>query len=425
MIGLFKQFRKGVKEIGILDYFKRNKEPDKVEETDTINKYLKEVEEKVTPEKLLGIATLTGCIDKLTDTVASLPIELYKIDNGEVKPVPHDRRVYLLNDDTGDALNGFELKKALVNDYLLFGNGYAYINRKLNTIQSLHYIKQSDISALEHCDPIFKHNEFNIGGNTYQDYQLIKVLRKTKNGATGTGILTENFDLLKLVYMSAVYEYLLVSSGGNKKGFIKAQNKLSKEAIEDLKAQWNNMYNNNKSNCVVLNNGLDFQESANTSVEMQLNENKKTNSLEICKICGVPEKILNGTCTYEEYQSFIKVSILPLLSMLETSLNVSLLNNIERTSYYFKFNTKELMKADIEKRYKAYGEAVKSGILQIDEIRYEEDLKPLGLEFIKLGLQDVLYNPNTKEIYTPNTNKTANTEHLERGDNENENRGKE
>lgn len=404
--------------IGIRDFFKRNKEPES--QTENINKYLKEVEENITHEKVLGIATLTGCIEKLTDTVASLPIELYKVENDEVKSVSNDRRVYLLNDDTGDALNGFELKKALVNDYLLYGNGYAYINRKLNTIQSIHYIKQSDISALEHYDPIFKHNEFHIGGNTYKDYQLIKVLRKTKNGATGTGILTENFDLLKLVYMSAVYEYLLVSSGGNKKGFIKSQSKLSPESIANLKEQWENMYNNNKSNCVVLNNGLEFQESANTSVEMQLNENKKTNALEICKICGVPEKILNGTCTYEEYQSFIKVSILPLLAMIETSLNVALLSHNERDSYYFKFNTKELMKADIEKRMTAYGDAVKAGIMQIDEVRYQEDLKPLGLDFIKLGLQDVLYNPNTKEIYTPNTGKHANTDNLEGGEFENE-----
>jgi hypothetical protein len=42
--------------------------------------------------------------------------------------------------------------------------------------------------------------------------------------------------------------------------------------------------------------------------------------------------------------------------------------------------------------------------LQIDEIRSKENLEPLGLDFIKLGLADVLYNPTTKEIYTPNTN---------------------
>ncbi len=45
--------------------------------------------------------------------------------------------------------------------------------------------------------------------------------------------------------------------------------------------------------------------------------------------------------------------------------------------------------------------------MQIDDVRYMEDLEPLDLEFIKLGFQDVLYNPKTKQIYTPNTDKTS------------------
>ena len=45
--------------------------------------------------------------------------------------------------------------------------------------------------------------------------------------------------------------------------------------------------------------------------------------------------------------------------------------------------------------------------MQIDEIRFEEDLPALGLNWIKLGLEDVLYDPKTNTVYTPNTNQTA------------------
>lgn len=48
--------------------------------------------------------------------------------------------------------------------------------------------------------------------------------------------------------------------------------------------------------------------------------------------------------------------------------------------------------------------------MQIDEVRCLEKLKPLGLNFIKLGLQDVLFNPVTKEVYTLNTNQITNIE---------------
>ena len=51
--------------------------------------------------------------------------------------------------------------------------------------------------------------------------------------------------------------------------------------------------------------------------------------------------------------------------------------------------------------------SVDANIVQIDEIRFEEDLPALGLNWIKLGLEDVLYDPKTNTVYTPNTNQTA------------------
>ncbi|WP_294481555.1 polymorphic toxin type 50 domain-containing protein [uncultured Ruminococcus sp.] len=42
--------------------------------------------------------------------------------------------------------------------------------------------------------------------------------------------------------------------------------------------------------------------------------------------------------------------------------------------------------------------------MQADENRYKEDMPALGLNWIRLGLDDVLYDPKTQLIYTPNTN---------------------
>lgn len=211
-----------------------------------------------------------------------------------------------------------------------------------------------------------------------------------------------------MAYNSLKFENVLLKTGGNKKGFLKSQGRLSKEAIDELKQAWNNLYKNNTESVVVLNNGLEFQEASNTSVELQLNENKKTNSTEICKIFNVPPSLLEGNAKEEEYNNFIKIAILPILKAIETALNKDLLLPSEKGSFYFAFDTKELLKGDIEKRFRAYEIGVRNGILQIDEVRYMEDFKPLDLDFIKLGLQDVLYNPKTKEIYTPNTNQKAN-----------------
>ena len=76
-------------------------------------------------------------------------------------------------------------------------------------------------------------------------------------------------------------------------------------------------------------------------------------------------------------------------------------------SLYWAFDTKELMKGSLRERMEAYKLAVDANIMQIDEIRFEEDLPALGLNWIKLGLDDVLYDPKTNTVYTPNTNQTA------------------
>lgn len=62
----------------------------------------------------------------------------------------------------------------------------------------------------------------------------------------------------------------------------------------------------------------------------------------------------------------------------------------------------------MKERYDAYEVAVRNNILQVDEIRRKEDYEPLGFNFIKLGLQDVLLNPETMEVYTPNTGQSRN-----------------
>jgi HK97 family phage portal protein len=361
----------------------------------------------ITKEQALNIPSVSACVGVIADTVASLPIQLYQAKDGKVREIKDDKRISLLNDDTKDTLDGFQFKKALVDDYLLDGAGYSYIKRERNDVTSLHFVDNVNLSVNMGVDPIFKKYDILVNGATYRDFEFLKITRKSKNGITGNGIIKENNKILSVVYNSLVFEEVLVKTGGNKKGFLKSASRLTQEAIDALKAAFANLYKNNNENVVVLNNGLEFQEASNTSVEMQLNENKKTNSSEICKMFITPSSILDGTASDTVYNNWIKVCIMPILIAIQTALNKDLLLPSEKGSFYFAFDTKELLKGDIEKRFKAYEIASKNGIMQIDEIRYREDLAPLGLDFIKLGLQDVLYNPITKEIYTPNTNKTA------------------
>lgn len=369
-------------------------------------------DDTMTRDKAINIPTLASCVDLIGNTVAMIPIRLFEKKNGRVVEVSNDVRTRLLNDDTKDSLDAFQFKKALVDDYLLMGNGYAYINKMKGKVISLHYVKEDSVSININTDPVFKSYEIIVNGENYRPYNFLKILHNTKDGATGTGIIETNPRILSVAYNSLNYENKLAKTGGNKKGFVKAEKKLSDDAIKELKEQWNAMYSGNSENCVILNNGLDFKESAATSTEMQLNENKMANGEEICKICNVPPSIIggDGKANKEDYEKFVKIAILPILKIIVTALNRDLLLEKEKGSFYFAFDTKELIKGDLEKRFKAYEIAIKNKILGVNEVRKEENKEPIEAfnNTVILGLSDVLYDTEKGTVYTPNTDKSSN-----------------
>ena len=351
----------------------------------------------------MNIPAVSKCVNLIADTVSMIPIKLYKEEflNGKRKTVEvEDERCDLFNLDTKDTLDGVQFKRALVRDYLLFGGSYAYIKKRRNTVKSLNYVNFENVHIIENFDPIFKDYNILIGGQSYKPFEFLKILKSTKDGANGIGIINQNQELLKVAYLTLKFEQSLVSTGGSKKGFIKSEKKITKEAMDSLKKAWRELYCNTENNVIVLNDNLDFKEASNTSTEMQLNENKNSINNSILDIFGVP--------TDWNWETFIKTAVMPILSAIECALNRDLLLEKEKKSFYFAFDTKQVTKGDIKTRFEAYKTALDSNLMQIDECRYMEDLEPLGLNFIKLGLQDVLFNPQTKEVYTPNTNKVTN-----------------
>ena len=361
----------------------------------------------LTKDQAMNIPAFTACVNKVAETISTIPIRLYKLVDGKLEEIVEDTRTRLLNDDTGDALDGVQFKRALIKDYLTGKGGYAFINRTGNRIKSLHYVKEAEISFMFSSDPIFKDYDIMIQGTRYKPFEFLKVLRNTEDGRSGKSVVTESQEALSVPYHSLKYEKVMVETGGNKKGFIKSPKKLTQPAMDSLKEAWRNLYQNNSENVVILNEGLEFQESSNTSVEMQLNENKKTNSDEICKLFNMPPAMINGGATEQDKINFVQYCLNPILKELECALNRDLLLELEKGSYYFAADTSELTKGDIEKRFRAYETASKNGFMQIDEIRLKENLPPLGLDFVRLGLQDVLYDPETKQFYMPNMNQTG------------------
>lgn len=380
--------------MGIFDRFRTREEP-QIEPpmTDALLSALLK-NETITREKALMLPAVSGAVDLISNCVACMPVKLYKVKKGTVEEVDDDSRVRLLNGDTGDTLDAFQMKKAMVEDYLLGKGGYTYIQRNRNEVVSLHYVEDKYITILKNFRPIYKDFQILVEGESHKPYDFVKLLRNTKDGASGVGLTVEVSKALETAYQTLLYQLGLVKNGGNKKGFLKSQKVLGQAEIDTLKNAWKRYYANDEENVVVLNNGLEFQEASNNSVEMQLNESKKTLQNEINNLFHISD----------DFDLTFKEAIYPIIKAYETALNRDLLLEKEKGKYFFEFDVKEIVKANLTDRYNAYKTAKETGFMTLNEIRRQENMNYIeGLDVVNVGLGAVLYDTDTHQYFVPNT----------------------
>ena len=225
--------------------------------------------ETINKNKAMSIPAVSSAVDRISNMVAMLPIRLYReeITDGKRKVVEvlKDGRTKLLNQDTGDTLDPFQLKKAMARDYLIEKGAYIYLEKSKNEFKSIRYVEPTQISIMKNYDPIFKDVKYEVNGKPYETFNFLTILRNTTDGATGKSIVDEISKSLETSFTTILYELGLVKKGGGKKGFLTATKKLGKDEMEKLKQAWKNYYGNNEENVIVLNDGIEGESFIDTS----------------------------------------------------------------------------------------------------------------------------------------------------------------
>ena len=165
--------------MGLRDWFNRKeetREEEMVNEDNVGSDLLRALldESNITRDTIMSVPSIAACVNKISDTVASLEVKLYKHDGEKVEEV-QDKRVGLLNEETGDTLTAYQLKKAMVEDMFLGKGGYAYVHKVGTDVKSVHYVKEESISFFHNTDPIFKDYKIQIEGYQYEGFWFIKL----------------------------------------------------------------------------------------------------------------------------------------------------------------------------------------------------------------------------------------------------------
>nr|DAU43998.1 MAG TPA: portal protein [Caudoviricetes sp.] len=355
----------------------------------------------ITKQEAMSIPVVTKSVNWIASAISGLPIKMYKrTDKGYVE-VYDDYRLPLLNNYSGNCMTANDLKKQLITDLLLDGNGYAYISKLGNKIEKLSYIPTNKLTYTESVDNINKIVNVWVDGKQVQDYNVFRLVNNTKNGVSGIGFVSDCQDLLSTILGSLKYENSSISSGV-RRGFLKSKSKLDKDKMDELKQAWKRLTNPNQSDVLVLNAGIEFEDASSTATESQLSQNKTINMHQILAYFGLPTNFFEGANS-DSYLTAVRIAVLPIVKQLVTALNNYLLLESEKQDLKFDIDTSELLRINANERFTAYQTGLSSGILTIDEVRRMENLPVLDMQYLKLGLGDVLYNIADGSIFVPNT----------------------
>ena len=355
----------------------------------------------ISRERAMEVPAFAACVDTIAETVASLPVRLYRRDGDTVAAVD-DARARMLNGDTGDALNAHATKAAMVRDYYCGKGGFAYVARVGNEVAGLHYVDPGHIGFEANADPIFKRHRVLVDGRGFEPWQFVRLLRQTKDGMRGVSMVEQGASVLGVAWETLQFERAQVQRGGSKRGFLKSAKRLTDDLLAKLRTAFHRLYSDATQNFVVLNDGVEFQEASETSLEMQLTENKTANSRDVYAMFKVPPAIIQGGASENDRDNFVRYCLMPLLDDFRTALNAALLLETEKASYYFDFDLTEFSKANMRDRWEAWAVAKDKGLVQVDEFRAAENMAPLGMDYVNMGLNDVLFDVAKKQLIIPN-----------------------
>lgn len=355
----------------------------------------------ITRQQAMSIPVVTKSVAWIASAIAALPIKMYTKTDSGYQEVYDDYRLPLLNDYSGNGMIANDLKRQVLTDLLLDGNGYAYISKKGNKITKLSYIPTNRLTYTESVDTIDKIVNVWVDGHPVQDYNVFRLVNNSKNGISGIGFVSDCQDLLSTVLSSLQYENSSISSGV-RRGFLKSKSKLDPDKMNELRRAWKKLTTPNQSDVLVLNAGIEFEDASSTATESQLSQNKVINMHQILAYFGLPTNFFEGVNS-DAYLTAVRIAILPIVKQLTNALNNYMLLESEKSNLKFEIDTSDLLRINANERFAAYQTGLQSGILTIDEVRRMENLPVLDMSYLKLGLGDVLYNITDGKIFVPNT----------------------
>lgn len=334
----------------------------------------------INAESALEVSVVSACIQKISQTVAALDVDVYSVDGLSQTRLDHTLTP-LLKRSPMEHVTAFDFLERFVSDAYLHGRGFAAIRRAAGgAVIGLETLDAGEMNEAELSDG----REAYIHEPTGDVYTLEELFTlKAFRERSPVDLHRRSISLMRA---AETYASQFFQTGGNVSGVLKTPHTLTDEQFNRLRETWHNRYHGPEGahRTAILENGTDFVKVGSNPETAQLQQSRKHQAEQIALSFGVPPALLgiDTNVTYnnteEQARHFALYTIGPLVRRIEQEAALKLLPERERGSVEVRFNLSSLLRADAKTRGEYFTRLAGAGIVSINEAREAlENLNPI------------------------------------------------
>lgn len=352
---------------------------------------------RVNPQTAMRFNTVYACITLLSETIAQLPLVLYRRD-GEGRVVVTDHPVARLIRNPNPHMTSYFWRETVMGHTLGWGNGYSYILRNGRGQPVRLQLLLPDRTTAELIDgDVVWHTTINNQRIPILAEDLLHFPAFGSDGIRGISPIAAHAETIGAAIAAQQFGASFFGNGAKLGGVLSHPKTLSPEAKLRLKQAWDALKGGGYAGTAVLEEDLKYETIGIPPDDAQFIETRKFSRSEIASIYKIPphmvgdlEKATFSNITEQSIQ-YLRYTMMPWIVKLEQELDRKLLTEEEQGEYFLKFTVQGLLRGTQDERYKSYQTGIQSGFLNRNEVRRWEELNPVD------GLDEFLEPMNMAE----------------------------
>lgn len=363
----------------------------------------------VNQDVAITFSAVYACVRILSETLASLPLNIYK-QSGNAKSIDIEHPLQrLLHDEPCEMYTSFDWRQLMMASVLLWGNGYSKIirDKKYRPVW-LDFIHPSIVEPFQIVrkdgSKALRYKIRSVSGEELiEAVDMIHFKGISLDGIKGKSPIEVSQDSIGLGLAAERFGSEFFANGASFNGFLSTEQAIKKEQLDVVAESWRKRYSGegNRWRTPVLPFGFNYKSVGIPPEQAQYIASRKFQIEEVSRIYGVPLHLINdmdrASFNNIEHQgiAFVTYTMRQWCVRLEQELNRKLLREDEKGTYYTKFNLEGLLRGDSAARAAFYNTTVTLGIFTRNEVRELENRNPLE------GLDGPLTPLNLQGTVTP------------------------